>query len=225
MSASWSLADLRTHISGMREPHVQLLEIVDSIDRYVAIFRYHLLTARDAMKRVVHENDPHGIRNIRFVFATSEKQDEYYLAKIVSEANILGCIHSTRALFDVFSHLVNGLLLNGSLPLKRCDIKLVTESLPESPLKGALEELLASFWFNYISAFVNTAKHRSLVRHSFHVSFVGEGAGIRIEAFAYNGDNYPAYSIEELLQGILEVKNKIVDCGRALNAQLPGAST
>lgn len=218
--ASWDTAYLRQHICSLGEPERSLVEVVDSIGRYNAIFIYHLESARDAMKGIIRMDDPHGIENLRLVFGDSERQDEFYLAKIASEANILGCIHSTRAIFDVFSHLVNGLLLGGRLSAKQCNIEAAAGMLEHSALKRALEDLLNSYWFSYVKSFVNTAKHRRLVQHGLHVSFVDSDAGIRISAFEYEGSSFPSYSVEELLAGVLDAKNRIVDCGRALNARV-----
>jgi len=191
--------------------------VLDSICRYVDIFQYHLVLARDAMKAVVVVDDPHRIENTKYVLGLSEKQKEYALAKVASEANILGCIHSTRALLDVFAFLVNGLLLGTCIPASKCDIRSVAVALPDSPLKRRLQELLGSTWFAYLSAFVNTAKHRQLVPHAFWVSFESADVGIRLDGFEYNGVAYSSLSVDDLLRGIIEVQRAVVDSGKLLN--------
>ena len=222
MSPSWNLEELREHVRRIGGED-DLLEIIHSIDRAILIFRYHLFTARDALKGIIDETDPTGIINTSFVFGASDRQEEYVYAKIVNEANVIGCIHAVRSIYDIFAQLANGLLLNCSIPLHLCDVGRVQESIPKSELKTQLGKLLDSDWFNYIVGFINTTKHRRLVQHQFSVSFEHGIAGIRLGAFEYKGRSFPSYWGTEVLQGALEVKNTVIDCGRALN-QLCGAT-
>lgn len=215
LDRTWSLKPLRLHVRTLGPEDAHLSRIIDSIDRYVAIFRYHLFLARDAMKTVVVADDMH--HNLEFIFGSSKQQEEYAQAKIESEANILGCIHSVRALFDVFAFALNGLLLRSRISARKSNIQIVTGALSESLLKANLQQLLISPWFRYVSAFVNTAKHRQLVPHGFFISFETGVANIRLDSFECEGDVFPACTADELLQGILEVKNAIVDCGAQLN--------
>ncbi len=215
MRESWELDELRSHIRGSGAP--ALLEVLNSIDHAIQIFRYHLFTARDSLKGIVDESDPSGTNNIALVLGTSERQDEYAYAKLVNEANVIGCIHAARSIFDIFSHLVNDLLLGSSIPAHLCDITKAHEALPQSELKDNLGKLLSSDWYNYVVGFINTTKHRKLVKHMYSVSFDTDAAGIQFGSFEYKGKVYPAYWCTEILQGVLEVKNTVIDCGQALN--------
>ncbi|MEX1014920.1 MAG: hypothetical protein WDZ80_07230 [Candidatus Paceibacterota bacterium] len=120
-------------------------------------------------------------------------------------------------MYDVFSHLVNGLVLDKPLKIRECNIKKIEEKLTNSDLKTEISQLRNSHWFQYINAFINTAKHRGLVQHAFQVSLVDEASGIRLASFEYDASKFPSYSVDELLKGVLEVKNRIVECGRLLN--------
>ena len=222
MGAPWNLEELRAHVRKTRGEH-ELLEVIHSLDRAIAIFRYHLVTARDALKGIVDEENPTGMENTSFVFGASDRQGEYARAKVVNEANVIACIHTSRNIFDIFAHLANGLLLEPPIPLHLCDVVKVQSALPESELKSQLGDLLGSDWFNYVVGFVNTTKHRRLVQHQFSVSFEHGMSGIRLGSFEYKGRAFPSYWGTEVLQGALEVKNRIVDCGRALN-QVCGAT-
>ncbi len=215
MKESWNIEDLRTHIR--KGGGLALLDVVDSVDRATQIFAYHLVTARDALAGIVDESDPSGFKNVEFVFGVSEHQEDYAYAKLVHEANVIGCIHAARSIYDIFSHLVNGLLLTSSIPAHLCDISRVYEALPPSDLKNQLSKLLASDWYNYVVGFINTTKHRNLVPHKFSVSFESDVAGIQLGSFEYKGKTFPAYWGTEVLKGALEVKNSIIACGRALN--------
>lgn len=169
------------------------------------------------MKGVIHTDNPNSMENIRYVFGGAERQEEYVQAKLTSEVHILGSIHCVCAMFDVFSHLVNGLVLGNAMTVRDCTIKSVTKRLPSCTLEQELQSLLDSQWFKYVEGFLNTAKHRGLVQHVFQVSLVHAQAGIRLSGFEYEGTTFRAYSVEELLVGVLEVKNRVVHCGRIIN--------
>ncbi len=224
MSDSWDIRALRTYISNAPGRTSTSLDVLNSLDRYVQIFLYHLFNARDAMKGIIHTVDPYGMENSKYIFGASERRSDYDKAMTVTEANTLGCIHATRAIYDVFSQLLNDLLLSGALGEGECEIAIVAKRLPESEVKKILTELLNSQWFAYISAFVNTAKHRRLVGQLFQVSFEDASARMEIPAFEYRDRSFASYTLENVLRGVVEVKNAIVYCGRALNSQLGIAS-
>ena len=216
----WNLKELREAIRADRSDSEDILCIVHSIDRYIQIFLFHLCGARDALDEVIDPNAADQKEALAVAFGASDRQEEYHFAKVASEAHILGAAHSARAMFDVFAFLANSLVLSGAIPESQCSIRRVVDRLPSSPLKDELKVLLDSYWFGYVSAFVNVAKHRMLASHSFQVGLDDPYTGIRVGAFVYNGTKYPPYKVREFLEGVLEVKNKIVNCGALLNNQV-----
>jgi hypothetical protein len=185
MSSPLSLNKLRDHVTALGPSKAHLIKTVDSIGQYTRIFVYHMSTARDAMKGVLNQDDPHVMRNLEIIWGTHEQRTAFRTAEIVCEANLLGCVHSARALFDVFSHLVNELLVSPAISKDQCNIHNVTKALPSSPLKHGLEVLLKSAGFDYVSALVNTSKHHFIVDQSTHIDFESEFVGIRVSAFEY----------------------------------------
>jgi len=101
-----------------------------------------------------------------------------------------------------------------------CSIKNVIAVMRASPLRSRLEILVQSDWFAYVTAFVNTTKHQRLVQHALSVSLEQNRVGIQMGSFSYRGKPYAGYWGLEVLQGALEVKNTITECGRLLNAEL-----
>jgi hypothetical protein len=190
---------------------------VNSLGRSVDIFRYHLFTARDALEGIL--GDRQSVAEALDVLY-GEQQQEYHRARVVSEAHVHGCFHVTRNMFDIFAQLVNGLVLSPPIGVEDCDIGQVHRKLTPSDLKSHVGELLESPWFDYVTAFVNTIKHRRLVPHSFTILPQENFAGMRIGAFEYRGKPYPSYPAIEVLQSVMEVKNRIVNCGRALSAHV-----
>lgn len=212
--STWNLKALKDCIK-IQGGDNALLDIVNSIGGVSEIFIYHLATARDAFDRIV--DDKSGSNNLHFVFEVASNQSDFYHARIVNEANIIGCIQAARNIFDIFSSLVNSLILGSSIPIRQCNIAKVRDALQPSELKDTLVELTDSHWFKFISAFINITKHRRLVPNKFTVFCQDNTSTVMFDAFSYEELSFPAYSSEEILDGALEIKNKIIACGNALN--------
>lgn len=214
---AWDLGELRSRIRANRRDPDQVIDLVESIGRSIRIFRYHMATARDAMKGIVNETEPQGSENFMLILGDSDRRGEFEFATIVSEAHIIGCLHTARGLWDLFAQLVNALVLAEPFPVSACDITRVAKRLPSGPLKERVDVLLASHWYKYLAAFINTTKHRQLITHRMTISMEEDRAGIQIGAFTYDSDNFKSYWAIEVLEGAIEVENAIVECGRLLN--------
>lgn len=201
------------------------LEILRSLDRYDSIFLYHLDGARNAMDEVIGTERQVSIEVLEVILGISDKQRGYHTAKIESEAHVLGLAHSVRAMCDVFSFLVNSIVLHGAVALRHCNVHTVSTRLPTCMLKDRLQRLLESYWFKYTSAFINTSKHRMLVHQPFSVDFESGYAGVSIDEFKFDDSEFPRYRLKDYLEGVIGVKNAVVGCGRALNRQLNDDST
>ncbi len=176
-----------------------------------------MCTARDALKGILNYEEPQGVENWMFVLGGSDRQEDFHYAKVVSEENLIGCIHTARSLLETFAQLVNRIILGSSVEVSKCAPKAVTAKLPDGELKVKLQELLASHWFTYTSAFTNTIKHRQLIQHQVSISFVDNVVGIKVGAFEYASQPYQAYWANDFLQGVISIKNGVIDLGRTLN--------
>jgi hypothetical protein len=213
----WNLEELRKQVRAARVNAGELLDLISSVDRSARIFVYHMASARDAMKGLYGEGKNEA-EELLFVFGASDRQHDFEHAKIVSEAHIIGALHTARGIWDLFAQLLNALVLSKPLPIDVCDIGRVARALPPSPLSDAVNRAMASYWYSYVMAFTNTTKHRRLVQHLVSVSFEQQRSGIKLAAFEYNQRSFPAYWDIEVLEGAIEVKNGIIECGQLLNA-------
>lgn len=232
----WNLRELREHYRDQsnkawkeRGERLSSLpnELISSISRSIDIFRYHLFLARDAVKGILNEADPTGEENFLFVLGASDNQDEFEQAKVVSEANVIGCMHAARSMVEIFAQLVNELALAQKLAVEKCSVYKVRDGLPASRLKTELEVLTNSDAFEYVSGFINTTKHRQLVPHVVSISSQLGGAGLQLGQFEYDKTVYPSKgivrvrhpskSVTEVLQTVLVVANALVTAGRVLN--------
>lgn len=217
---AWRIKELKEHIS-RRFPQrsAEIVELVDSIDRYTLLFRYHSMTARDALDDFVDKNEPAGRRNMELVLGSSEDYGEYAYAKIVQEANLIGAISTVRSSLDVFAQLVNELVLSGSIQVQDCTVNRVRERLSPGQLKTALDSLLDSSEYRYISGFTNTVKHRRLVRHAFYILFEENRAEVSVGEFTFQKQSFPRRWGIDALQDAHAVSNHLIGCGKALNLE------
>lgn len=220
MSTAWNLKELRTYVGTHRDSDRFTLELIDSVSQSDSIFVYHMITARDALKGILNYEEPQGTENMLLVLGGSDRQKDFHYAKIVSEANLIGYIHTARNLLEIFAQLVNRLSLGGCIDVAKCTPKAVASKLPSSELKTKFEELLISHWYRYTIAFTNTIKHRQFVRHQVSISFIDNVVGIQVGAFEYDGTPYQTYWAHEFLQGVVDLKNGVIDLGRSLSSNL-----
>jgi len=218
---TWSLEQIRTYANDLvPSKRGKIEDLINSIARNDSIFRYHMFKARDALKEVANQEDPLGIDNFKLLLGDSCNSKELQDALVVSEANLIGCAYTGRNMVDVFSQLVNQILLCGKIPEDKCDLYWLLNALPEGNFRAKVETLKASHWFSYLHAFINTIKHRQLVNHQASMSFECEKFGIKVGAFQYRGITYPAYWGSEVLEGLVGVKNTIIELGIALNHEI-----
>lgn len=208
---------MREHVRRAPGDRKFILSAISSLDWSDRIFRYHFCEARDALRAIpIDKDDPASVKNHELLFMSSEEH-EYNM--LVVRANVIACIHTVRNAYDYLAQLCNALLITPAIPVEKCDFHKVRDQLPQSPLRQELESLSTSPWFKYVAAYSNTSKHRALVQQSMHLSYARGVAGLRAEAFTHD-QSYGSYMVGDLLEGILEVKNHILVCGKALNAQV-----
>lgn len=215
--AAWNLQELRESFGRINDKNRSKIDLINSVDRSVAIFRYHLEQARDAMKDFHKNDDASDPEQFMVMFSNSESGVEYEVAKLVNQANSIALILTVRSMYDIFAQLIRAMLLEDKLSEKYCEISRVAKCLPESELKTKLNELLDSYSFKYVRAFSNVTKHRFSIEQSSTIDFEQNRAGIQFKGFSYNEEEYPKMWSDDFLRLVLEAKNQIVSCGNALN--------
>ena len=218
-SSPWNLQALRDHARGQCQSGFDpVSNAIRSVSKMTEIFHFNAFAAKEALKGFVSEGEQTTEEHMRLIFGVSERQEDFARARLASEAHLLGTLLATRSIYDIFSQIVNALLLSSRLSEKGCNIHRVRDFLLPGRLRSELDGLLMSHWFRYVNGFVNLSKHRYMIEHGVSMSFVDDVVGIQVGAFSYDNDNWPAKSATEVLDGAFEVKNKVIDCGRALNA-------
>lgn len=219
-NTAWNLEELREHNRTHLNADPVTFDMIGSVSRSDSIFQYHVITARDALKGMINYGEPQGVENWMLILGGSERQEDFHCAKIVSEANLIGCVHTARSLLEIFAQLANRIALANSIEASKCTPKVLATKLADGELKIKLQELLGSYWFGYMSAFTNTVKHRQLVQHLISIAVADNIVGVKFGAFKYEGVSYQAYWANDFLQGIISVKNAVVSLGQELNRSI-----
>lgn len=215
----WNNKALRDHARRLGHREIDPLPVaIDSVSRAIAIFHYHAYQAYDVVRAVVKDGEPATEEHLMLALGASDQQEQYHEASLAGQAHILGALHAARSMYDILSHVVNGLLLTPQLSVDSCDIHKARDALPSGNLRTTLDGLIQSHWFQYIQGFINIAKHRYLISPNLGVCFIDNVAAMKISAFEYKGRQFPQYWTTDVLKGAFEVRNKIIECGCALNA-------
>jgi hypothetical protein len=218
----WKLDTVRAciaHHKGLNSDQKDdLLGCVQSLARYEDIFLYHYFFIKEELEK--HFDAKVGMQQtMRFILPPQNERIQANYTKLAILANFIGCVHTARNLFDIFSRLINFLVLKSSRITndRQRNIATVTQRLPESDLKSVLAELLNSDSYKYVSSLSNFLKHTSHVPYSFplHADFRPE-----VQGFKYDQKEFPPKKLMQALEEMLEVKNALVKCGIELDKTL-----
>ncbi|WP_407730452.1 hypothetical protein ACJJU9_08475 [Pseudomonas helleri] len=217
MSSAWHLEALRAEVK-IRQPQSseRLVQIINSLGRSSEIFHYHKCLARDAFAAFNTENDPHGAKFEDHIYLCHDDEGVLQKADLVSQANLIACIATTRNSFDSFGQLLNGLLLPEPLT-GIFYVYNVRDKLRAGDLKNRLSDALSSDWFGYMNAFMNEVKHHRLIVHRPSISWIDDNRGGKVEGFTHKGKDYPACWVREALEGAVELQHSLQECGVQLN--------
>lgn len=211
----WKLPQLRVHVE--QNYSVRLVELVDSLSRSFQIFAFHITEARAAMDLLVDPTEKPTLENVTKILGWTENPGELRSEKLAAEAHLISCLYSIRSILDIFANLIDALLLDRKVGVEHCDIRRVRDRLPDCAFKAKLSEVMSSDWFKYVNAFINTTKHRQLIRQSSTVSFEQDRVGIHVDEFKYGGQDFPAFWATDVLEGVSDLANQIVALGKAFN--------
>lgn len=217
MTENWEIDPL-IELSKLKGNSEFIIGVLDSFQRADNIFLYHLTLAIELNKELKD-------LSVSDLILSQYKNNNEKTAKIAEmklglQANIHGCIYSVRGLLDLFSQLVNDQFINGELTVGKCDIKKVESKLDDSKLKKALSNLIESKEFEYINGFVNTIKHRNLVKTGSISSNVENKSGIVFVDFEYGGKQFKQMWAEDILDMVMKVQQDFLYCGSILNKEL-----
>lgn len=157
----------------------------------------------------------------RVDFETNEFYELEFDVEMYMES-ALQFVHSTG---DVLGQILNVTVLEyplaeHSVSISKVKDRLSTQQNAEK-IAIAVDDLLQSKSYQYINAFVNTIKHRSLIGSFTHAEFgkaTKNKIGLRFENFKYRGNNYLSEYADDILNiYFVELQTLIENVGIQIN--------
>jgi hypothetical protein len=153
-------------------------------------------------------------------------------AQLKSETYIESAAQNLHSLADIVCQIINQAVLKSQFDEGEVSIKKIIGELQKDnnkkDIENALEQLRDSHEFKYISALVNTIKHRRLLDTDYHGEF-GQGKsntmGVRFLSFEYGkGGNLQKYtdtSAEKILNDYMKCIFDFIDkIGHAIDSYI-----
>lgn len=176
-----------------------------SMSKTIFIYEYH----KSEAYKIIKDIDPKTYREaMELVFLSSK---DVSFKKLAAQAHIQSAIYNSRALYDIFSHLINKVFLKGSVSVDSCSIDKVKSLLCDGVFKTSLISAINTDSYFYVNSFVNTIKHRDLVGMTSSIDFLSDRSGIKFNGFKYNKKDYESLWAIEVLSHSLNVKNNVID--------------
>ncbi len=179
---------------------------------------YHVSKALSAIPSVIPNDEPNkgsaasAIHMALMRGHHDEEVDRMEIAMLETEAHGIAAAQALDSVPDILSQaLYLALRLDLKKPMLEGlrTVQSVTQALEDAALNSVstgLKELVNSETFEYLRAFVNTTKHRSLIDNLFHRSLVdSEDYGLTICAFRYEERSgkvkgWPSKTFKEFLE-------------------------
>jgi hypothetical protein len=236
MTTDVSIQNMRWDLGALRD-HVQRLfgddqrRIVSSCIRSVVdrreFTRHHYNEAMRAIAAKIEGRPDYEIM-AAMLGAYDKETGSFEDARFAAYLNIVACVHNMRAVADNLVHLVyfaTGMNLDNATRIEERSISWykVKDKLPASELVEDLKILHSHDDFRYLVALDNHCKHRGIVDVGFSVSEVEATQGMRINAFSYEGTNYPQRWVRPLLIAEYQrQETQIMLAGNHLNDYVDG---
>ncbi|WP_256774324.1 MULTISPECIES: hypothetical protein [unclassified Stenotrophomonas] len=201
----WDLGALRGHVQrlfGSDQRRIVSSCIRSVVDRR-EFTRHHYNEAMRAIAAKI-EGRPNYEVMAAMLGAYDKETGSFEDARFAAYLNIVACVHNMRAVADNLVHLAyfaTGMNLDNATRIEERSISLhqVKDKLLAPELVEDLKILHSHDDFRYLVALDNLCKHRSIVDVGFSVSEVEATHGMRINAFSYEGTNYPQRWVRPLL--------------------------
>ena len=215
-----------------------------SIAWKIKMGHYHACESVRVLKEAIYdseaisENDHESIAAAKAIILSAGREPRatpLNAARFQAEAHTIAAAQSLHSTADIMASVVFWALnfpkCEKAPDLHRLNVYQVRDYLQNKPnytdIHHAIDALLESDQFKYLTAYVNTTKHRSLVQvqYTAHVDPTDNPRqGLRIKAFEYcrakdNIESYDELWAEDFLFSEAQhVRNGILTIGNALNA-------
>ncbi len=137
-------------------------------------------------------------------------------------------LQSMHSMADILAQIINSVLIKKPLVEKEVTLRKIFKKLTEqiiwNKLYDKIQTFIGSDEFTYIDAFVNTIKHRKLIKSGFRA----EGGintrndhGVTIQGFKYNDKMFDTKWVKDLFDNYyIKIFSMIVEIGTEINVCL-----
>jgi hypothetical protein len=229
----WSLEDETNPPLESKDDYLGLHHAALSVSWKLGLAQYHASQAITAIPRVVR-NAPDKATAAGVLMMTSmsghKEAEAFEAAMLIAEAHTIAAAQALHSVMDIFANVVYiALRLNAvkSIPERRRSLYTVAEILKDDKLGAMLSSVLNSAEFRYLSAYVNTTKHRRLLSHRFTIEIKKpQKFGLRFRPFKYEfkkGDAqiFPNKWMDDFVrESLFFVSDAVARMGRAVERSL-----
>jgi len=175
-----------------------------SLSRGTDIYEYHKSMAYELFMEITPKNNKDALMLVLTPRTETKEQS------LAIQANVQAAIHAARSLYDIFAQLLNKVVLQERFSVRECMLYKVRPLITEPTLKETLDSVVESESYKYISAFVNTIRHRDLVYLGANFDFFENKAELKFESFSYSNEIYPSLRGIDALEHSLNAKNAVI---------------
>jgi hypothetical protein len=165
--------------------------------------RYHIHEANrilsEMFKGPKEEQHIEAIGKLFMAISGTDEGHEFLVARFCAEAHAIACAQSLHSTADILAQVLcislnlDGLFKPKEYRYLQTVVNRMSQHTIAPSVVAAANYFLQSDEFRYLSAYVNTTKHISLIKsgYSIHVVPSEEQHGLKINAFSYRGENWP----------------------------------
>lgn len=199
-----------------------------SVHRKLMIASYHASEMQKITEAVI-PTQLEAITKMLLRASGNKKAIGYVRAQFSAEAHLIACAQALHSVGDIVSHVIwHGTGLITAIPDEnKISLSNVISALESQGTTvgviDALNRLCNSKAFSYLTAYVNTTKHRSIIDCLASVSMdpSPQGYGFRVESFCYKGIEYPKTWFDTVSDQYRNfVQDAVVEIGNSLNEWL-----
>jgi hypothetical protein len=215
-----------------------LRESLQSFNWKMALFCYHSDESRNTLQNAVENSEisPNiqdcivAATYLQFLSAANDpKAKPFRIACFCSEAHLIAAAQALHSAADIVGSSIFWSLnlkeINSSLKFEDISLRNVnnflknTRDIRYEKITVAIDKLLGSSQFAQLNAYVNTTKHRSLVKTNFSIDFEPDFKyGLKIKAFQYKPkQTFTEVWSEKFLKDGRDIQNKLLIIGNAIN--------
>ena len=187
----------------------------------------------------IKKEDPDYIAIVKAILfsASPDRANSHILAaQFMAEAHIIASAQALHSLFDIISSIIYWSFKLDTVPeplsVKKLNLYSINKTLRKLPIftvtANLIDSTISSSEFEYLNAYVNTTKHKSLISSNLSASFKADNRnGMLINGFSYT-DLYTSkhtyysckWSYDFLFKENHSLLLKLISIGNSLNDHL-----